>query len=149
MNPLAKAKKISVEGAAELPMEEWSAVGSDILLHGILGKLCIKFLGGVWGSIVSAWREVPATTERNVALPAMKKTLLVMGEFNGLTYATIAGVFAITDASVERIRGKPDLWNGVIGGLAAGSVMGIRARNLRVGLAASGACSAVAAIVEL
>ncbi|MCO5579454.1 hypothetical protein L7F22_033309 [Adiantum nelumboides] len=80
--------------------------------------------GGVWGSIVSAWREVPAA-ERNVALPALKKTLLVMGDY-GLTYAAVAGVFAITDASVERIRGKKDLWNGVIGGLAAGSVMGVR-----------------------
>ncbi|KAI5071327.1 hypothetical protein GOP47_0013578 [Adiantum capillus-veneris] len=88
------------------------------------------------------------TVERNVALPGLKKTLRVMGDY-GLTYAAVAGVFAFTDASAEKIRGKKDMWNSVIGGLAAGSVMGIRARNLRVGLAASGACAAVAAIVDV
>ncbi|KAH7439984.1 hypothetical protein KP509_04G086000 [Ceratopteris richardii] len=99
--------------------------------------------GSIWGSVVATWRDVPAV-ERNVALPALIKTLRIMGNY-GLTYGAVAGVFALTDASVEKIRGKKDLWNGVAGGLVAGSVL---ARSLRVGLAASGALAAVAAIVD-
>ena len=80
--------------------------------------------GSIWGSVVAAWQDVPAV-ERNVALPALKKTLRMMGNY-GLTYGAVAGVFAVTDASVESIRGKKDLWNGFVGGLAAGSVLGLR-----------------------
>lgn len=103
--------------------------------------------GSVWGSVVAAWQDVPAV-ERNVALPALKKTLRIMGNY-GATYAAVAGVFAITDASVENIRGKKDFWNGVAGGLAAGTVLGFRARSLRVGLAACGSLAAVSAVVDV
>jgi import inner membrane translocase subunit TIM22 len=87
------------------------------LVSGLVG-------GSIWGSVVAAWQDVPAV-ERNVALPALKKTLRIMGNY-GLTYGAVAGVFAVTDASVEALRGKKDLWNGFIGGLAAGSVLGLR-----------------------
>eukprot|EP00250_Pteridium_aquilinum_P011681 c20237_g1_i3 orf=213-683(+) len=103
--------------------------------------------GSVWGSVVAAWQDVPAV-ERNIALPALKKTLRIMGNY-GATYGAVAGVFALTDASVETLRGKKDMWNGVIGGLAAGTVLGLRAKSLRVGLAASGALAAVSAIVDV
>lgn len=102
--------------------------------------------GSIWGSVVAAWQDVPAV-ERNIALPALKKTARMMGNY-GLTYSAVAGVFAFTDATSETIRGKKDLWNGVVGGLAAGSVLGLRARNLRVGLAASAALATVSAIVD-
>lgn len=102
--------------------------------------------GSIWGSVVAAWRDIPAV-ERNVALPALKKTFRIMGDY-GVTYGAVAGVFALTDASVEKLRGKKDIWNGVMGGLAAGTVLGLRARSLKVGLATSGALAAVSAIVD-
>lgn len=102
--------------------------------------------GSIWGSVVAAWQDVPAV-ERNVALPALKKTLRIMGNY-GATYGAVAGVFALTDASVETLRGKKDMWNGVIGGLAAGTVLGFRARSLKIGLAASASLAAVSAIVD-
>lgn len=102
--------------------------------------------GSIWGSVVAAWQDVPAV-ERNVALPALKKTLRIMGNY-GATYGAVAGVFALTDASVETLRGKKDMWNGVIGGLAAGTVLGLRARSLKIGLAASASLAAVSAIVD-
>eukprot|EP00249_Psilotum_nudum_P001660 c14287_g1_i1 orf=152-622(+) len=102
--------------------------------------------GTIWGAVVATWQDVPAV-ERNVALPALKKTGRMMGNY-GLTFAAVGGVFAFTDAAVESIRGKRDFVNGVFGGLAAGSVLGLRARNLRVGLAASAALAAASAIVD-
>lgn len=103
-------------------------------------------IGSIWGAILATWQDVPAV-ERNVALPALKKTVRVMGNY-GLTYSAIAGVFAFTDAVSESVRGKKDLWNGVLGGLAAGSVVGLKAQSLRLGLGAGAAMAAMSAIVD-
>lgn len=102
--------------------------------------------GSIWGAVLAAWQDVPAV-ERNVALPALKKTIRVMGSY-GLTYSAVAGVFALTDAVAESLRGEKDFWNGVLGGLAAGSVVGLRVQSLRLGLGASAALAAVSAIVD-
>lgn len=102
--------------------------------------------GMILGAITATWQDVPAV-ERNVALPALKKTGRIMGNY-GLTFAAIGGIFAFTDAAAASIRGKKDIWNSAFGGAAAGSILGLRAGNLPVGLGAAAALAACAVIVD-
>eukprot|EP00475_Leptophrys_vorax_P041754 TRINITY_DN78803_c0_g1_i1.p1 TRINITY_DN78803_c0_g1~~TRINITY_DN78803_c0_g1_i1.p1 ORF type:complete len:157 (-),score=14.90 TRINITY_DN78803_c0_g1_i1:359-829(-) len=96
-------------------------------------------LGSVAGAIVATWQNVPAV-ERNVALPALIKTGRVMGRY-GAYFAAVGSAFAAADAISQEARGKKDLWNGVVGGLAAGAVVGLQANSLPV---AAGACASLA-----
>eukprot|EP00271_Cylindrocystis_brebissonii_P019383 TRINITY_DN586_c2_g1_i1.p1 TRINITY_DN586_c2_g1~~TRINITY_DN586_c2_g1_i1.p1 ORF type:complete len:161 (+),score=15.28 TRINITY_DN586_c2_g1_i1:173-655(+) len=98
-------------------------------------------IGTVSGAIAATWHDVPAV-ERNQALPALLKTTKVMGWY-GRYFATVGGVFALTDALAEQGRGKKDIWNGVLGGIAAGGVVGLRVGKIP---AAIGACAALAAM---
>eukprot|EP00244_Chara_vulgaris_P010373 TRINITY_DN474_c0_g1_i1.p1 TRINITY_DN474_c0_g1~~TRINITY_DN474_c0_g1_i1.p1 ORF type:complete len:157 (-),score=36.54 TRINITY_DN474_c0_g1_i1:583-1053(-) len=102
--------------------------------------------GTLLGAIAATWQDVPVV-ERNQSLPALKRTAKVMGSY-GATFAAIGGVFAATDCLAERLRGKKDLLNGVIGGMAAGAVIGLRAGSLPYGLGASAAFAAMSAIVD-
>ena len=61
----------------------------------------------------------------------------------GGTFAAIGGIYAGVACASEGVRGKADFWNGVVGGLAAGQVIGVRGRSLGLGVGA-GACFAVA-----
>lgn len=103
-------------------------------------------VGMILGAITATWQDVPAV-ERNVALPALKKTGKIMGNY-GLTFAAIGGLFAFTDAVAASIRGKKDIWNSALGGAAAGSVIGLRAGKLPVGIGAAAALAACAVIVD-
>lgn len=102
--------------------------------------------GLVIGAISATWQDVPAV-ERNVALPALQKTGRIMGTY-GLLFGAIGGTFAFVDAMSESIRGKKDFWNGVCGGFAAGSILGIRAGRIPVGLGAGAAMAAVSAFMD-
>jgi import inner membrane translocase subunit TIM22 len=104
------------------------------------------FAGTILGAITAAWQDVPAV-ERNVALPALKKTGRIMMNY-GLTFAAIGGIFAFTESVAASIRGKDDFWNSALGGAAAGSVLGLRAGKLPVGVGAAAALAAVAVIVD-
>ncbi len=84
------------------------------------------FAGTILGAITAAWQDVPAV-ERNVALPALKKTGRIMMNY-GLTFAAIGGIFAFTESVAASIRGKDDFWNSALGGAAAGSVLGLRGK---------------------
>ena len=89
-------------------------------------------LGMISGAVAATWNDVPAV-ERNQALPAFRKTARVMGSY-GTYFAAVGGVFAATDAIAQEIRGKRDIWNGVMGGFAAGGIVGLRGENIFSGL---------------
>ena len=80
--------------------------------------------GTILGAITATWQDVPAV-ERNVALPALRKTGRIMGSY-GLTFGAIGGIFAFTEAASASVRGKKDVWNSALGGAAAGSILGLR-----------------------
>lgn len=102
--------------------------------------------GVVIGAITATWQDVPAV-ERNVALPALKKTGRMMGSY-GAIFCAIGGTFAFVDAVSEEFRGKKDFWNGVFGGFAAGSILGLRAGRVPVGVGAGAAMAAVSAFMD-
>ena len=52
----------------------------------------------------------------------------------GGTFAAIGGIYAGVACASEGVRGKADFWNGVVGGLAAGQVIGVRGRSLGLGV---------------
>lgn len=83
-------------------------------------------MGGITGAVVATWRDVPAV-ERNVAMPALIKTGRVMSSY-AVYFAAVGGTFALVDGIAGEVRGKKDIWNGVIGGAAAGCVVGIRGK---------------------
>ena len=88
-------------------------------------------LGTIAGAVTATWNDVPAV-ERNQALPAFRKTARIMGSY-GTYFAAVGGIFAATDAIAQEIRGKRDIWNGVMGGFAAGAVVGVRGENMSSG----------------
>lgn len=98
-------------------------------------------IGTISGAVAATWHDVPAV-ERNQSWPALRKTAQLMGSY-GAYFAAVGGVFALTDAVSQDVRGKKDLWNGVFGGIAAGAVVGLRAGSLPVTV---GACAALAAM---
>jgi import inner membrane translocase subunit TIM22 len=119
----------------------------DTLLFKTASAAGSSFLAGtILGAITAAWQDVPAV-ERNVALPALKKTGRIMMNY-GLTFGAIGGIFAVTEAVAGSVRGENDFWNSALGGAAAGSVLGIRAGKLPVGIGAAAALAAVAVIVD-
>eukprot|EP00245_Coleochaete_scutata_P003385 TRINITY_DN14995_c0_g1_i1.p1 TRINITY_DN14995_c0_g1~~TRINITY_DN14995_c0_g1_i1.p1 ORF type:complete len:159 (-),score=41.19 TRINITY_DN14995_c0_g1_i1:468-944(-) len=104
-------------------------------------------LGNVAGALIATWKDVPAV-ERNQALPALKKTARVMGSY-GVTFAAIGGVFAAAEATSEALRGKKDFINGAVGGIAAGTILGLRAGSVGVGVAACAAMAAAAVLSDV
>lgn len=117
----------------------WFKTGSAVL-----SGFC---LGAVTGAVAATWSDVPAI-ERNQALPALRKTGKVMLGY-GTYFAAVGGAYALADAAAQDIRGKKDIWNGVLGGLAAGAVIGVRAGNMPVGVGAAAALAAVSALVDI
>lgn len=99
----------------------------DTITFKTLSAAGSSFLAGTMlGAITATWQDVPAV-ERNVALPALKKTGRMMGSY-GLTFGAIGGIFALTEAVSASIRGKKDIWNSALGGAAAGSILGLRGK---------------------
>ncbi|CAM6127591.1 unnamed protein product [Calypogeia fissa] len=103
--------------------------------------------GVIIGAVTATWQDVPAV-ERNVALPALKKTARMMGTY-GAIYGAIGGTFGLVDAVSEKLRGKKDFFNGVFGGFAAGAIIGFRSGSVPMGLGAGAAMAAVSAFIDV
>lgn len=111
---------------ANLDPDELRNLGEyDTITFKTLSAAGSSFLaGGILGAITATWQDVPMV-ERNVALPALRKTGRIMGNY-ALTFGAIGGIFAFTEAASASLRGKKDFWNSALGGAAAGSVLGLR-----------------------
>jgi hypothetical protein len=58
------------------------------------------------------------------------------------TFAAVGAIYCGTEAFLDNVRSKKDIWNKAIAGCAAGSVVGLRTANLPV---SCGACASFAA----
>lgn len=65
------------------------------------------------------------------------------------TFAAVGGIFTGATAVAEDVRGKQDIWNGAIAGIAAGSVVGLRSGSLYASAGACGAFAAMSIILEI
>lgn len=100
------------------------------------------FVGTLAGGLGAMWDRVPAVMQ-NRSLPALAKTAGVMGSTGGVLAAIGAAYSGVTCASAG-IRGEDDIWNGVVGALAAGQIFGVRGRSVGLGLG----CGAILAVVS-
>ncbi|KAL2628641.1 hypothetical protein R1flu_013327 [Riccia fluitans] len=117
-----------------------------VLFRSLSGAGSSFVAGTILGAIHATWADVPAV-EKNQAWPALQKTGRMMGSY-GVLFAAIGGTFTLVDAVSESTRGKKDFVNGVIGGFAAGSILGFRAGRIPVGLGAGAAMAAVSAFMD-
>ena len=53
---------------------------------------------------------------------------------NTIFLASVGTAFALGACTTAKLRNKDDHWNAVVGGMAAGSLFGLRARRLPLGL---------------
>lgn len=73
-------------------------------------------------------------------LPALFATTAV--------YAALGGTYTGVEAIAEGMREKKDMWNKVIGGAAAGSLVGLRTGSVKMSAMASFTCAFVAFFIE-
>lgn len=64
-------------------------------------------------------------------------------------YGGLGAVYAGVGTIAENTRDKKDMWNGVIGALAAGSLVGLRSGSMYVSGGAMAALAAMSAAVDL
>jgi len=84
---------------------------------------------------------------RNQSMPALVRTVGVSGAY-AVTFMGVGAVYAGGECLAEGIRGKHDFWNGVFGGFAAGTVLGVRIGRPGVSLGAGAALAAMSAVVD-
>ena len=96
------------------------------------------------GAVFSNWSDSPLAVHNQRALPALQKTGALMVQ-HGSTLGAVGLAYASVECASRSVRGKHDVLNGVLGGVAAGAVLGARSGNLRagaVGMIVLGAVSA-------
>mmetsp|Transcript_8378 Transcript_8378/g.21176 ORF Transcript_8378/g.21176 Transcript_8378/m.21176 type:complete len:162 (+) Transcript_8378:220-705(+) len=98
------------------------------------------------GALQASWMDVPAVM-RNQSWPALYKTGAMTGA-GGMHFAAIGGVFAAAACQAEYLRGKQDIWNGVIGGFAAGQVIALKTKSIGMGVGAGFAFAVVSAAID-
>lgn len=120
--------------------DDWqSRIGGAIISSAVVGA-------GV-GAIEAFWTDVPAV-KKEAAGPALRATANVIKN-NSLLFAAVGGTFAAGTHIAECQRGKDDVFNGIIGGLAAGCVIGAKTLKPIRGITAGLAFAAMAALVDV
>ncbi len=104
-------------------------------------------IGSVIGALKATWAEAPLTIQRGQTLAAVRNTGSYMVNSGGL-FAAVGAMYAGTSCLSKSIRGTDDFWNGVYGGFAAGTVMGLKAKKAGVAVGAGVAFAIASASVD-
>ena len=84
---------------------------------------------------------------RSRAWPAVMRTTTIMLA-TGTTFAAVGALYTGASCTAASIREKHDMWNGVIGGLAAGQVFFLRTGKIGRGIGAGAAMAVASAAVD-
>ena len=95
----------------------------------------------------SNWSDRPLAVHNQKALPALQKTAAFMGQHGG-TLGAVGVVYAGVECVMREVRGADDVWNGVVGGVLAGLVLGARSGSVRVAVVGGMALAGVSASVD-
>jgi len=103
--------------------------------------------GALVGTARAAWGADAPAVVRARAWPALAKTAGALASGAAL-FGAIGGAYASVTCAAESARNARDAYNGALGGLASGAVVGLR--NGKVGHAASAgaACALASAAVD-
>ena len=104
-------------------------------------------IGSVIGALKATWAEAPLTIQRGQTLAAVRNTGSYMVNSGGV-FAAVGAMYAGTSCLSKSIRGTDDCWNGVYGGFAAGTVMGLKAKKAGVAVGAGVAFAIASASVD-
>lgn len=122
--------------------------GESSCVTSSLKGLATGFVGGsLLGAIFSNWSDQPITIHNQRALPALQKTGSLMMQ-HGSTLGAVGLAYAAVDCAAESIRGERDWFNGVLGGVAGGTILGLRSGNPRLGFVSMLALGATSAAVD-
>lgn len=102
--------------------------------------------GAIGGAVTSNWGDVPKVL-RTQNWPALKYTGRIMRQY-GLAIGFVGVGFSATECFGEHLRGKKDVWNGVMGSLAAGGVMGVSLGRMPLAAGAAGLFAATSLAVD-
>merc|ERR1712072_233459 len=111
------------------------------------GLVSSAVFGGMVGAVEAMWTDAPAVKAEKT-MPALRATWSCVSK-NSILFAGIGGTFAATECMAESMRGKRDVWNGVIGGLAAGQIITFKTMSRVRGIGAGLAFAGIAAAVDL
>ncbi|CAD7701746.1 unnamed protein product [Ostreobium quekettii] len=103
-------------------------------------------IGSIYGALYSNWGDIPKVVGNRFG-PALARTGQVMLS-HGSFFAATGIMYAGGECMSEWIRGKSDYKNGMVGGLAAGSIVGLRTRSIALGVGASVAMAFMSAVVD-
>eukprot|EP00884_Botryococcus_braunii_P000033 jgi/Botrbrau1/1002/Bobra.114_1s0040.1 len=101
--------------------------------------------GGFLGGVKANWSDVPLVL-RDQPWPALVRTGRIMAQY-GITCAAVGIGYASVECISEKLRGKKDWVNGVLGGITAGGVLGLRVGRVSRGIAAAVTFATASAVV--
>lgn len=125
-----------------LPIEK----PQDCMSRVVSGTASSFVAGAFTGALTANWGDIPQVLQ-DKPLPALKRTGAIMGVY-GMTFAAVGLAYTGIDCVAETFRGKKDMWNGVLGGAAAGAMLGLRLGRLPVGVGAAAALAFTSAVVD-
>ena len=91
-------------------------------------------------------RDAPVGRAQST-LPALLRTSRVSAGY-GLCFAAVGVAYATGELLSESFREKDDAMNGAVGGLLAGSVLGVASGRFSVGFGAAAAMAAMSYLVD-
>ena len=138
----AAARRRSTQNDAQMPAEE-DAVELGSCFERFTSAVCASSaFCAVVGCARAAWGADAPAVFRSRSFPAVAKTAGALASGAAL-FGAIGGAYASVTCAAESARNARDAYNGALGGLASGAVVGLR--NGKVGHAASaGAAFALA-----
>ena len=106
-------------------------------------------VGATAGTVAATWSDTARVTiGQRTALGALQGTLGVVAR-NAVGFGMVGLAFASVECAAESFREKKDHVNGVMGGTAAGAVLGIRHGSMRTALASAVLMSAGVTLMDI
>jgi hypothetical protein len=108
-------------------------------------------VGALYGSIAGAWSEPPISDTKgfNIARAAEFPKASAMVGRNAAIFSAVALAFSSADCLSESLRGTKDPINGMVGGMAAGALMGLQTKRFDVMCGAALGCGILSLIAGI
>ncbi len=104
--------------------------------------------GGVLGACAAAWQDTPMVVGGK-RVPVLRQTAGIIGKHSAV-FGSTGLIYSGTERMVHSVRGTDDLFNGVIAGLVAGTVVfSFKTGKIQTGVFAGGLFASASAVTDL